>query len=57
MSLEVDEPSIEIGTEVSISIDSTSSQIPSLSAVAKVVRCVAESDSSCVIGVEISEMK
>ena len=29
MSLEVDEPSIEVGTQVSVSIDSTSSQIPS----------------------------
>ena len=57
MSLEVDEPSIEVGTQVSVSIDSTSSQIPSLSAVAKVVRCVPESDSSCIVGVEISEMK
>ncbi|GGW76702.1 PilZ domain-containing protein [Alteromonas halophila] len=57
MSLEVDEPSIEIGTDVTVSIDSNSSQIPSLSAVAKVVRCVPETDSSCIVGVEISEMK
>ena len=57
MSLEVDEPSIEIGTQVSVNIDSTSSQIPSLEAVAKVVRCVPETESSCVVGGEISEMK
>lgn len=57
MSLEVDEPSIEIGTQVTVSIDSNSSQIPSLSAVAAVVRCVPETDSSCIVGVEISEMK
>lgn len=57
MSLEVDESSIEIGAEVSVSIDSTSPQIPSLSAVATVVRCVPESDTSCVVGVEITEMK
>lgn len=57
MSLEVEEPSIELGTQVVVSIDSNSSQIPSLSAVATVVRCEAESDESCVIGVEISEMK
>ena len=57
MSLEVDEPSIEIGTQVSVNIDSTSSQIPSLAAVAKVVRCVPETESSCVVGVEISDMK
>lgn len=57
MSLEVDEPSIEIGTQVTVSIDSNSSQIPSLSAVATVVRCLPETDSSCIVGVEISEMK
>lgn len=57
MSLEVDEPSIELGTEVNVNIDSTSSQIPSLSAKAKVVRCVPETDASCIIGVEISEIK
>lgn len=56
MSLEVEEPSIELGTKVKVSIDSTSSQIPSLSALATVVRCVPESEASCIIGVEISEM-
>ncbi|QJR79473.1 PilZ domain-containing protein [Alteromonas pelagimontana] len=56
MSLEVEEPSIELGTQVKVSIDSNSSQIPSLSALATVVRCEPESDSSCIIGVEISEM-
>ncbi len=56
MSLEVAEPSVELGTRVNVSIDSTSSQIPSLSAVATVVRCVPESDTSCILGVEISEM-
>ncbi|MCU7553938.1 PilZ domain-containing protein [Alteromonas sp. ASW11-19] len=56
MSLEVAEPSVELGTKVNVSIDSTSSQIPSLSAVATVVRCVPESDASCILGVEISEM-
>ena len=57
MSLEVAEPSVELGTKVNVSIDSTSSQIPSLSAIATVVRRVPESESSCLIGVEISEMK
>jgi c-di-GMP-binding flagellar brake protein YcgR len=56
MSLEVAESSIEIGTMVKVTIDSTSSQIPSLSATAKVVRCLPESDSSCIVGVEILEM-
>lgn len=57
MSLEVEEPSIEVGTQVSVSIDSTSSQIPALAALAKVVRCVPESETSCIVGVEITEMK
>ncbi len=57
MSLEVEETSVEVGTQVEVSIDSNSSQIPSLSAMATVVRCVPESDNSCVIGVEISDMK
>ncbi len=57
MSLEVGETSVEIGTTVSVSIESTSSQIPSLSATAKVVRCEPEGESSCIVGVEITEMK
>ncbi len=57
MSLEVEEPSIEVGTQVNVSIDSNSSQIPSLTAIATVVRCVQETEESCIIGVEISEMK
>ncbi|WP_100641664.1 PilZ domain-containing protein [Alteromonas facilis] len=57
MSLEVGESSIELGTLVSVAIESTSSQIPSLSAKAKVVRCEPEGESSCVVGVEILEMK
>lgn len=57
MSLEVSETSIELGAEVSVSIESTSSQIPSLSARAKVVRCVPEGENGCIVGVEITEMK
>jgi c-di-GMP-binding flagellar brake protein YcgR len=57
MSLEVSEASIELGTQVEVSIESTSSQIPSLSAKAKVVRCIPESDTVCNVGVEITEMK
>ncbi|MBT0587226.1 PilZ domain-containing protein [Alteromonas oceanisediminis] len=57
MSLEVAESSVELGTQVSVSIESTSSQIPSLSARAKVVRCVPEGDDACIVGVEITEMK
>lgn len=56
MSFELDESSIEIGTSIKVYIASTSSQIPSLSATAKVVRCESTGDNTCVIGVEISEM-
>lgn len=56
MSFEVEEQSVELGTKVQVSIESTSSQIPSLSATAKVVRCDAGTDTSCTIGVEILEM-
>lgn len=56
MSFEVEDQSVELGTSVDVSIESTSSQIPSLNAKAKVVRCENSTDSSCIIGVEISEM-
>jgi hypothetical protein len=57
MSLEVDEPAIEVGTQISVAIESSSSQIPSLAAIANVVRCEPETDASCIIGVEITQMK
>lgn len=56
MSLEVEVASLDIGTPVRVNIDSQSAMIPSLSANAKVVRCAPETDASCVIGVEITEM-
>lgn len=56
MSFDVEEASIELGTQVQVSIASTSSQIPSLSAKAKVVRCEASGENNCNIGVEIIEM-
>ncbi|GAB3016769.1 PilZ domain-containing protein [Bowmanella dokdonensis] len=55
MSFEVEE-SIEPGTMVQAILESSNSQIPSLSAKAKVVRCVPGSDSSYLVGVEIIEM-
>ena len=57
MSFEVEEQTVELGTRIEVSIESTSSQIPSLSASAKVVRCESINDASCTIGVEILEMK
>jgi len=56
MSLEIEQANVELGTLLEISIESNNDQIPSLNAKAKVVRCAAESDSVCLIGVEISEM-
>lgn len=57
MSFDVEESSIELATKLNVCIESNSSQIPSLSAKAKVVRCESSGDSSCTIGVEIIEMK
>lgn len=56
MSLELEVSSIDIGTMVEVVIDSSGSQIPSLVAKAKIVRCDSESDNSCLAGVEITEM-
>lgn len=56
MSFEVEEKSIELGTKIQVSIESTSSQIPSLSASAQVVRCDIVDDATCTIGVKILEM-
>lgn len=57
MSLEIEESSLALGAEITVQIESTSSQIPSLSATAKVVRCEEESENSCIVGVEISQMR
>ncbi len=57
MSLEIEHASMEVGTLLDVSIESNSDQIPSLSAKAKVLRCTAETETSCLIGVEISEIK
>ena len=55
MSFELGEP-IEEGTVVSARLESTNTQIPSLKANAKVIRCSQRDDSSYVLGVEIVEM-
>lgn len=57
MSFEVEEESIELGTQVEVHIESTSAQVPSLCASAKVVRFESGTGNTCVIGVEITEMK
>lgn len=56
MSLELEIDEIEVGTHTEITIDSNNMQIPSLVAKAKVVRCDSQSDSTCLAGVEITEM-
>lgn len=57
MSLEIEQASIDMGTLLDITIDSNNDQIPSLEAKAKVVRCDAQAENTCLVGVEISEMK
>ncbi|MDU0355081.1 PilZ domain-containing protein [Paraglaciecola aquimarina] len=57
MSFELAESAIELGTLVNVYIESTNSQIPSLTADTKVVRCDIIDENSCAVGVEIIEMK
>lgn len=57
MSFEIEESSIEMGTMVNVYIESTNTQIPSLTADTKVVRCESVDENSCIVGVEIIEMK
>ena len=52
MSFEIEESSIEMGTKVSVYIESTNSQIPSLTANTKVVRCDVIDDNACTVGVD-----
>ncbi|MFC6440294.1 PilZ domain-containing protein [Bowmanella sp. JS7-9] len=56
MAFEVGE-SIEAGTRLKVAIESNSSQIPSLQAVSKVVRCHQNADGAYIVGVEIQEMR
>ena len=57
MSFELDESAVELGTLVNVYIESTNSQIPSLTADTKVVRCDSVDENTCTVGVEIIEMK
>ncbi|MGS2720087.1 PilZ domain-containing protein [Paraglaciecola aestuariivivens] len=57
MSFEIEESSLELGTLVNVYIESTNSQIPSLTADTKVVRCETLDDNTSTVGVEIIEMK
>lgn len=57
MSFELEESGLELGTLINVYIESTNSQIPSLTADTKVVRCDVVDENSCTLGVEIIEMK
>jgi hypothetical protein len=57
MSLEIDQARIDIGSLLDVSIESDSDNIPSLRAKAKVIRCTFETESTCLLGLQISEMK
>jgi len=56
MSIELETDSVELGDLMEITIESTSNDIPSLVAKAKVVRCNSDNEHGCLVGVEISEM-
>lgn len=56
MSIELESSSVELGALMEITIDSNNEQIPSLTAKSKVVRCDSNGDTTCLAGVEISEM-
>ncbi len=55
MAVEVDS-ALDGGKQVEISITSTNSQIPSLKAEGKILRCSQESDAIWLLGIEISEI-
>ncbi len=55
MSFEMDEK-VDIGTEMEVAIESTNSQISSLSALVRVVRIFEETDGNHVVGAEVLKM-
>lgn len=55
MSFELDEQ-VEIGSEMEVAIESTSSQISSLSALVRVVRIIEETDGNLLVGAEVIKM-
>ncbi len=56
MSFQVEEPLPE-GATLQVCLESSSSQIPSLSATAKVVRCYEDGANNYMLGTEIIEMR
>ncbi|SFC66380.1 PilZ domain-containing protein [Pseudoalteromonas denitrificans] len=55
MSIELDEP-LEVNTELKIKVDSTNNGVPSLDAIAKVIRCTSLESQEYLIGLEFIEM-
>lgn len=55
MSFELDEM-LDIGTEMEVAIESTSTQISSLSAIVRIVRAFEERDGNFVVGAEVLKM-
>ncbi|WP_372771237.1 PilZ domain-containing protein [Pseudoalteromonas sp.] len=55
MSIEIDEP-IEVATQVKVRIDATNNSVPSLDALAKVVRCSEVEEKEYLLGLEVLEI-
>jgi len=55
MSIELDEP-LEINTELKVKVDSTNNGVPSLDAIAKVIRCSGLESDEYLIGLEFIEI-
>ncbi len=55
MAIELDEP-LEVNTEIKVQIESSNNGVPSLDAIAKVIRCTFLESEDYLIGLEIVEM-
>ncbi|WP_026016693.1 PilZ domain-containing protein [Catenovulum agarivorans] len=55
LAIELQE-SIDVGQEISVRISSASEQIPSLTARGKVLRCIPETSTTFIVGVEIIDL-
>ncbi len=55
MALEIDEP-LEIATQLKVKLESSNNGVPTLDAVAKVVRCHEVEDKEYLVGLEILEI-
>ncbi|MDE3272718.1 PilZ domain-containing protein [Pseudoalteromonas sp. SSM20] len=55
MSIEIDEP-LEVATEVKVRIDASNNSVPSLDALARVVRCSEVEEKEFLLGLEVLEI-